>query len=51
MNAKLTGHAPVLMVKDVEHSANWYKEINGFEIVAYYGEPRNFALIRGDRII
>lgn len=45
---KLTASAPILLVNDVVHSAEWYRDKLGFSIVQYYGEPANFVIIHRD---
>lgn len=44
----LKGSAPVLLVKDVLHSANWYKDKLGFTISGLYGHPPYFAILHRD---
>ena len=48
MKANLTAHAAILLVADVERSANWYKEYLGFEIGNLYGNPVHFGIIHRD---
>ncbi|MEO8664840.1 MAG: VOC family protein [Ignavibacteria bacterium] len=48
MKAKLTGTAPILLVKDVTESANWYRDKLGFEIMNFYGEPPTYCIITRD---
>ncbi|MEI9911557.1 MAG: VOC family protein [Bacteroidota bacterium] len=50
MKAKLTASAPILLVKDVIYSANWYRDKLGFEIAGFYGEPPGFAIIQRDHM-
>jgi catechol 2,3-dioxygenase-like lactoylglutathione lyase family enzyme len=38
----LTNAATILLVKDVPHSANWYKDKLGFRIVKFYGTHAAF---------
>lgn len=45
---KITGVAPILLVKDVITSSEWYRDKLGFNIVSYYGNPSNFAIIERD---
>jgi uncharacterized glyoxalase superfamily protein PhnB len=45
---KLTASAPILLVKDVTISANWYRDKLGFTINGFYGEPADFAIIERD---
>ena len=42
----ITAAATILLVKDVVHSANWYRDKLGFSIVAFYGEPPGFAIVQ-----
>ncbi len=44
----ITAAATLLLVKDVVHSANWYRDKLGFSIVAFYGEPPGFAIVQRD---
>jgi uncharacterized glyoxalase superfamily protein PhnB len=46
--AELIASAPILLVKDVTHSANWYRDKLGFTITKLFGEPANFAIIERD---
>jgi len=48
MKAKLKSSAAILLVKDVEDSASWYKDKLGFEIQKLYGEPPTFGIISRD---
>lgn len=48
MKAMLTASAPILLVKDVVASANWYRDKCGFTINNVYGEPPFFAIIDRD---
>ncbi|HEY6503841.1 MAG TPA: VOC family protein [Chitinophagaceae bacterium] len=48
MKARLTASAPILLVKDVVHSSNWYRDKLGFEIVSLYGYPPHFSILRRD---
>src|SRR5690606_15907251 len=45
---RILASAPVLLVKDVVHSANWYRDKLGFIITGLYGEPPNFAILHRD---
>ncbi len=45
MNAKIISSAPILPVKDVTHSAEWYRDKCGFQINNFYGEPPTFCMI------
>jgi uncharacterized glyoxalase superfamily protein PhnB len=46
--AELTASAPILLVKDVMLSANWYRDKLGFKITKLFGEPASFAIIERD---
>ena len=46
--ATLTGHAPVLLVRDVVASACHYRDFLGFENVEFYGEPPTFCILKRD---
>lgn len=45
MAANLIANAAILLVKDVEVSANWYRDKLGFEIDAFYGSPVGFGIV------
>ncbi len=47
-DAKITGVAPVLLVKDVLLAAQYYADKLGFRAQQFYGEPVDFAIIRRD---
>ena len=49
-HATLTGHSPVLLVRDIVASAAHYRDILGFEDVAFYGEPPNFWILQRDNL-
>lgn len=46
--AKLLANAPILLVKDVAASAEYFREKVGFKEQNLYGSPTNFAIIRRD---
>jgi catechol 2,3-dioxygenase-like lactoylglutathione lyase family enzyme len=46
--ASLTNAATILLVTDVEHSCNWYRDKLGFTIVELYGMPVHTAFIQRD---
>jgi catechol 2,3-dioxygenase-like lactoylglutathione lyase family enzyme len=48
MAHKIISSSPVLLVKDVVKSAEWYKDKCGFQINNCYGEPVSFAIINRD---
>ena len=48
--AKLIGVAPILLVKDVQASAQYWKEKVGFAQMDLYGEPQSFAIGARDEI-
>lgn len=39
MNAKIIGSAPILLVKDVVASANYYRDKVGFSYERFWGDP------------
>jgi uncharacterized glyoxalase superfamily protein PhnB len=45
---KLTGSAPVLLVKDVVAAANHYRDAMGFSYDRFWGEPPSFVILRRD---
>jgi hypothetical protein len=47
---KIVGSAPVLLVKDVVASANYFRDCAGFEYEGQlYGDPPHFCVCRRDR--
>ena len=44
--AKITGSAPILLVKDVEASANYYRDKIGFKYERFWGEPPGFCILQ-----
>lgn len=48
--AKLTGVAPILLVKDIQASARYWKEQVGFAEMELFGEPPGFAIGARDGI-
>ena len=46
--AKLTGNAPVLLVKDVVAAANHYRDAMGFAYDRFFGEPPGFVILYRD---
>jgi catechol 2,3-dioxygenase-like lactoylglutathione lyase family enzyme len=46
--ARLTSSAPVLFVKDVVASANYYRDALGFSYDRFWGEPPDFVILRRD---
>ena len=46
--AKITGSAPVLLVKDVVAAANHYRDRLGFSYDRLWGHPPNFCMVRRD---
>lgn len=48
--ATLTGHAPILLVRDVFASANYYRDQLGFTYDRLWGEPPNFCILQRDRL-
>ncbi len=43
--ANIIASAPVLLVKDVERAAGYYRDRLGFNQQEFFGEPTNFAFI------
>jgi Glyoxalase/Bleomycin resistance protein/Dioxygenase superfamily len=48
MKAKVIASAPVLLVKDVTHSANWYRDKLGFRYDEIFGDPPRFCIPERD---
>lgn len=48
--ARITGSAPVLLVKDVLTAAAYYRDKLGFSDQSLYGTPVNFAILRRDTL-
>lgn len=46
--AKLTGSAPILLVKDVVAAANYYRDRLGFTYDRFWGEPECFCILYRD---
>ena len=42
----ITASAPVLLVRDVQLAAAYYKDKLGFHDQAFFGDPVNFAMVR-----
>ena len=45
---KIIGSAPILLVKDVIASANYYRDKIGFNYDQFWGEPPNFCILYRD---
>lgn len=45
---RLTGCAPVLLVRDVVRSAHHYRDALGFAYDRFWGEPASFVILRRD---
>ena len=45
---KITGSAPILLVKDVEASANYYRDKVGFKYNRFWGDPPGFCILNRD---
>ena len=45
---RLTASAPVLLVKDVVHAANHYRDAMGFAYDRFWGEPPSFVILHRD---
>ncbi len=48
--ARLTASAPVLLVKDVVASANYYRDALGFQYERFWGEPPAFVILKRDAL-
>lgn len=47
--SKIVGSAPILLVKDVVASADYYRDKVGFSYTRFWGEPPRFCILwRGD---
>lgn len=46
--AKLTGSAPVLLVRDVVAAANYYRDQLGFTYDQFWGHPPKFVILERD---
>lgn len=46
--AKINGSAPILLVKDVEASANYYRDKVGFKYERFWGDPPGFCILHRD---
>ena len=49
-SSKLTGVAPVLLVKDVVAAANHYRDKMGFAYERFWGEPPTFVILHRDSL-
>ncbi|MEE8289020.1 MAG: serine hydrolase [Nitrosomonadaceae bacterium] len=47
-NSKIIGSAPILLVKDVVTSANYYRDKVGFNYDRFWGEPPGFCILDRD---
>lgn len=45
---KFTAIAPTFVVADVVKTAEYYRDVLGFEILGYFAEPPVFAMVRRD---
>lgn len=45
---KLIGIAPQLIVPDVVQTAEYYRDVLGFEIIGYFLEPPVYAMVKRD---
>ena len=45
---KIIGSAPILLVKDVEKSANYYRDKVGFSYDRFWGKPPGFCILHRD---
>lgn len=46
--SKITGSAPILLVKDVVASANYYRDKVGFRYERFWGDPPAFCILDRD---
>jgi hypothetical protein len=46
--AKLTGSAPILLVKDVVAAANYWRDCVRFSYERFWGEPPDFCILQRD---
>lgn len=46
--AKLTGSAPILLVKDVVAAANYWRDQVGFSYERFWGDPPGFCILNRD---
>lgn len=47
-SAKLTASSPILLVRDVVASANYYRDKMGFSYEGFDGEPPTFVMLQRD---
>lgn len=47
--ARIIGSAPILLVKDVVASANYYRDKVGFSYERFWGEPPSFCILWRDK--
>ncbi|MBI1336590.1 MAG: bleomycin resistance protein [Phycisphaera sp.] len=47
---KLTSSAPILLVKDVVASANYFRDKVGFAYDRFWGEPAGFCILHRDNL-
>ncbi len=45
---RIVGSAPILLVKDVEKSANYYRDKVGFKYDRFWGDPPGFCILGRD---
>jgi hypothetical protein len=48
--AKALGIHPLFLVPDVVQTAEYYRDVLGFQILNYYGDPPCFVFVRRDRV-
>lgn len=46
--SKIIGSAPILLVKDVVSSANYYRDRAGFTYDQFWGDPPGFCILQRD---
>jgi catechol 2,3-dioxygenase-like lactoylglutathione lyase family enzyme len=49
-SARFIAIAPQFVVPDVVRSAEYYRDVLGFEILGYLGEPPRFAMLSRDNV-
>jgi len=47
-DSKIVGSAPILLVKDIVASADYYRDKVGFQINHLWGEPPEFGILQRD---
>ncbi len=47
---RLTASHPIFLVNDVVKSAEWYRDVLGFQFNRFWGEPPCFCIVRRDNV-